>query len=517
MLFIGILELRGLGAERWMNGMPSSTENSMADGLAGMESLLAGLDQQAGPLDARAKQQAAVLAFGRRTSAQPPLNVLIEDAAAMIAEVLQVDRIGVGEVIVPTGSGLSFRLATLAKQGLLRDMIHHEYTMDPACSMGVYTLQVGSPIVSPNVLMEDRFTDLFLRNVQVSGALMLPLVVNGQPFGVVGVFDRQERSFSAEDIQFAETITYLLISSLGRIQAEEQLHHQQSFSQNVLEMIDALVVSLDLEGRIQNINPTLQKVSGFQLEEIRDRPFWDVFVAPEEVNLIQSIFRTACNERAPSELECTLLDKYSQKRRVSWTLKRLEQDKGSSVILCGIDLTEKLLLQEELRKVSTRVQETTKVLIELCTALQTSPPAVSPQMISTIQKVLQPQEPDSHPFQPLMRPILDEHRQFVRRMYRYPQKIAPYLQGRFPHSEDFWEVQCKDISAGGIAFYMDKKPPYRRLVVALGQGSATSYFLAETVRISQVDHEGQKAYLIGCKFCGRITPPTDFEETPSSK
>jgi len=496
--------------------MPISEENTVENRLVGVESLLAGLDQKAGPLDVRAKQQAAVLAFGRRTSAQPPLNVLLEDAAAMIAEVLQLDRIGVGQV-VPSGSGLAFRIATLAKQSVLTDVLHHQYSLDPACSMAAYTLQAAAPVSTPNLSEETQFTDLFLRNMRVSGALMLPLIVTGKPFGVLGVFAREKRSFTVEDIQFAETITYLLISSLGRIQAEEELQQQQSLAQSVLEMIDAFVVTLDHEGRILHINPTLQKIAGFRLEEVEQRPFWDVFVTPEQVELIRTLFREARNDPTPIEFESHLLDKYGQKRRVCWTLKYLTEGNEQRMILCGLDQTETIQLKEELRKVYQHSQQTTRVIQELCSELGNNTTFLSPKILALLQDLAKPIEPPTHLFHPLRSLIPDEQRQFVRRIYRYRQKIAPYSEGKFPRPEEFIEVQCKDISAGGIAFFMEKEVPFRRLVVSLGQGRTASYFLAEVVRSTQVDHQGQKLYQIGCKFCGRITPPSDFNLTASSQ
>ena len=496
--------------------MPILGDASTPDRLAGVESLLAGLDQKAGPQDARAKQQAAVLAFGRRTSASPPLNVLLEDAAAMIAEALEVDRIGVGQQ-AQSDAVLAFRLATLVKQGLLTDIIHHQYSMEPSASMAAYTLQRAAPVTTPNVLEESRFSDPFLRKMKVGGALMLPLVVGGKPFGVLGVFAREVKKFTMEDVQFAETISYLLISSLARIQAEEQLQQQQTLARSVLELIDAFVVTLDPEGRILQINASLQKLTGFRPEQVEGRFFWDVFAAPDQVELIRTLVRKAHHTRGPMELETYLVDKEGQKRRVCWTLKPLAEGNPQQIVLCGVDQTEIVQLKEELRKVYHRSQQTSQVVQEICTLLKTNPAAVSPELLATLQEVATPMTPPRYPFHPLRSPVPEENRQFVRRIYQYRQQVAPYSQGGFPRPEEFLPVECKDISAGGIGFFMEKEPPFRHLVVALGEGSATSYFLAEIVRVRPVDRQGQKIYQIGCKFMGRITPPPGFKLPVSPK
>ena len=63
---------------------------------AGLDELL--IDIKNKPLEPRALQQHAVLAFGRRTNAQPPLTVLFQDAVALVGEILHAPLGGVGEV-----------------------------------------------------------------------------------------------------------------------------------------------------------------------------------------------------------------------------------------------------------------------------------------------------------------------------------------------------------------------------------------------------------------------------------
>ena len=68
------------------------------------------------------------------------------------------------------------------------------------------------------------------------------------------------------------------------------------------------------------------------------------------------------------------------------------------------------------------------------------------------------------------------------------------------------EVECKDISAGGIAFYMRDPPLFNSLVVELGKPPGERYFSAKVVRVSRLDHGGQEAYLVACRFTGRLSP-----------
>jgi hypothetical protein len=82
--------------------------------------------------------------------------------------------------------------------------------------------------------------------------------------------------------------------------------------------------------------------------------------------------------------------------------------------------------------------------------------------------------------------------------------IAPIIAGVIPSHKNFFEVACRDISAGGIAFVLDNPPDFQSLVVALGNPPSVSYFSARVVRVADTVHEGKPAYLVGCQFTGRI-------------
>jgi len=100
--------------------------------------MLAGLQQSSGPVDPRTRQQAALLAFGRRTSAQTPLKVLMQDAVTMASEVLKTDLHGVAEL---DGSRLVLTVAASDPQGNVVDAITHESSLQPGSSAAAYAIR----------------------------------------------------------------------------------------------------------------------------------------------------------------------------------------------------------------------------------------------------------------------------------------------------------------------------------------------------------------------------------------
>ena len=96
-----------------------------------------------------------------------------------------------------------------------------------------------------------------------------------------------------------------------------------------------------------------------------------------------------------------------------------------------------------------------------------------------------------------------ELRASPRRFFQYRQMIAPVSDNAMPAAADFFEVDCCDISAGGLSFYLDRVPEFDKLIVALGKPPAVTHFAAQVARYVEKVNEGRRQYLVGCRFLGR--------------
>jgi hypothetical protein len=100
-----------------------------------------------------------------------------------------------------------------------------------------------------------------------------------------------------------------------------------------------------------------------------------------------------------------------------------------------------------------------------------------------------------------IRPVLRQSRRYA--VGKTP-RIAPYTNGQLPEEARFQEVFCADLSPGGFAYLLDKRPEYRRLIVELGTCDDPKYMVA-TVK-SCVRAEGEQ-FRVGCMFTGRLETP----------
>ena len=98
-----------------------------------------------------------------------------------------------------------------------------------------------------------------------------------------------------------------------------------------------------------------------------------------------------------------------------------------------------------------------------------------------------------------------DHRVSPRRDFRYEQLIAPYRGSRRPTRGEFYFVECRDLSGGGIAIYLPEPPDFENLVVALGPPRRANYFTAKVVRVQSVTDHGRQVFVVGCRFTGRAS------------
>jgi PAS domain S-box-containing protein len=452
-----------------------------------------------------ALRQSAVLAFGRRTSACPDLSVLMRDAVALVAEILKADLCGVG-LVGADGTSLRLSVTPIDAQGKPGKPTVHPYSLSDDNAMATAALKAAYPIVTADLATETRDTetrggDRFLQGLGVQAAITVPLHLNANPFGVLGIYSTRPREFTPDDTCFAETIAHLLTASIARVNAEEALRGECARSHAIWESVDTLVMTLDADGKMIDMNPACAETTRFSIQEVRDKTFWSMFAVPNEADLIRGIFRGLKSGLAPSEFEGSLLTKDGNRRYVSWSLKTLCNGQVQSIILAGTDNTERIQAEEELERVKSVVERTTRKLSDLHDEMRELENTSTAETILADEKT--PESP--HPFQVADSPPDKDFRNSHRRAYPYLQKIAPMINGRMPTSEDFIEVSCNDISGNGVSFFLDQRPDFKDLVVALGCPPMVTFFVARVTRVATIEQDESRKYLVGCRFTRRVS------------
>lgn len=124
----------------------------------------------------------------------------------------------------------------------------------------------------------------------------------------------------------------------------------------VVASTTALICVVGTDGRILLVNPALERVTGWRVDELVGQRFWDVLAVPEEALLAQDcIARAVLDGEAPPQ-EGDWLDRWGGRRRVAMTNGVLLDQHGRSyaVVFLGVDVTARRLAEEQLRMRATR-------------------------------------------------------------------------------------------------------------------------------------------------------------------
>ena len=146
------------------------------------------------------------------------------------------------------------------------------------------------------------------------------------------------------------------ISDLKRIEEERQ--EERNFISAILDTVGALVVVLDDEGRILRFNPACELTSGYSMEEVQGKYFWDLLPLPEEADRFKAVFEILRTDLLPQNHQTTWVTRHGDQRLIAWTSTLLPGNRGNSgyIIATGIDITERKQLEKAILDISAREQ-----------------------------------------------------------------------------------------------------------------------------------------------------------------
>jgi PAS domain S-box-containing protein len=245
----------------------------------------------------------------------------------------------------------------------------------------------------------------------------------------------------------------------------------------MLHSIDALVLTLSADGKIRDCNLTCAAVTGFSPAELVGRNIASAFSVAEEVATMRANIDRLLAGDDIDKFETYLLTKSGDRKRVRWSGILLETpgEPKPPLLLTGIDTTREFEAIDRMNKAeatTARLQQKLKRLNERY------------------------HDTGDH----------DIERRTERRLpYPRRQRIAPYQKGELPHEDQFFVVECRNIGARGIAFFLDNPPNSRTYIVELGNGPHVIYLSAEVKHATLSRSAEKDRYLVGCQFGGRIT------------
>ena len=165
----------------------------------------------------------------------------------------------------------------------------------------------------------------------------------------------------------------------GLKSAEQELEIERQIISKVIDTAACLIVVLDSQGRIVRFNQACEKTTGYSVAEVVNKYVWDLFLIPEEIEPVQTLFAQLNAENFYSEYQNYWRTKNGDKRFISWSNTVTVDGDGlvEYVIASGIDITDRreaeIALALSYAKLESRVKQRT---VELRTLVENTPDVI---------------------------------------------------------------------------------------------------------------------------------------------
>jgi PAS domain S-box-containing protein len=149
-------------------------------------------------------------------------------------------------------------------------------------------------------------------------------------------------------------------------------------AESLINIAPAIVLMLDLQGRIVSFNPYMEQLCGYRLEEVRGRDWFTTFLPERDRAPISALFGRAIGGAATRGNINPIVTKDGRERRIEWHDTTLHDASGTitGLLAIGQDVTEQLeaeaAVQELNASLERRVRERTAELELANRALESS-------------------------------------------------------------------------------------------------------------------------------------------------
>ncbi len=219
-------------------------------------------------------------------------------------------------------------------------------------------LSAGEPICS---LTADfpASEQSFWKFLNIKALLALPIIIDGGLEGFVS-FDNctQRRQWTTSEIEFLHTAAADLAIAMKRLEIKKELKEQRDFAQKLIETAQTIVLVLDKDANIVTFNPYFEKLSGYRLDEVKGKSWFETFLPQEGRQKIKQVFQKVVNDIYIEGNINPIVTKDGRLRQIEWHCRTLKDEQGEviGVLSTGQDITERLKAEEELKDSETRLK-----------------------------------------------------------------------------------------------------------------------------------------------------------------
>ena len=141
-----------------------------------------------------------------------------------------------------------------------------------------------------------------------------------------------------------------------RTRQAQELERERGFSYAVVRSTPSFLALVDDTGTIIGVNRALERAAGVPEESWLGLPFWEVFLAEEDVPRARDDFERMLRGDPPGVVEYHHVSVEGENLVVDWTATEVAGEAGESrYLLCGLDVTARKHVEDEIRRSRARI------------------------------------------------------------------------------------------------------------------------------------------------------------------
>ncbi len=152
-----------------------------------------------------------------------------------------------------------------------------------------------------------------------------------------------------------ETIAGMLENAkeiTARKRAEEALHKERNFVDNLFNTVQSAILVLDTQGRIVRFNRCMEEILGCALADVRGKDWFSTFLPVEDRTRIRDSFLKAAADIQNGSNVSPILKKDGSQCEIEWHNQTLKDRDGNDIglLAVGSDLTDRKKMEARLRQ-----------------------------------------------------------------------------------------------------------------------------------------------------------------------
>ncbi|MCG8366203.1 MAG: PAS domain S-box protein, partial [Pseudanabaenales cyanobacterium] len=268
------------------------------------------------------------------------------------------------------------------------------------------------------------------------------------------------------------------------------LRQERNFVSAILSVADALVVVMDRQGRIVRFNQACERISGYRSDEVVGQYIWDLFLIPENIELVKAIFAELRVKQIPIQSENYWVTRDGHRRLIAWSDSVIADPQGEVeyIIGTGIDITDRKQAEEALQELNQEleviVEERTKILSQANRQLLRE--IVERKQVSEVLRESQAQLQD----------LFDNANDLMQSISLIDNRFI-YVNRAWRETLGYSEDEIKQLSISDI-LHPDCRQNYLQILDQLGAGTLKRI---ERIEVTYLTKNGDAVLLAGGVNC----------------